>query len=344
MVEVPVEREREVVREEVALPPPALLRRASWGAIFAGTVVALGIFALLGLLGLALGLGAIDPMDPTPFSGIGTGTIIWWIITSILALGIGGYVGGRLAGIPRSLTGMLHGLAIWSLVTLISLWLATSAIGKVVNMAASVVVTTAETAVGAVSAVGGAAGAALPDDPQLAEALRQQGLTREQIRQEAAEITQAAGLTQQDAQAAQQAIGETAADIVRTPGDAGQDLNQLIDRLFGGPGAVIGDAERQRLVEVLAQRAGVSPEEARQIAARWEQQAAAVGQQVEQTAQQARLQAGETSAEALDALSKAAWGAFIASLISLIAALAGSALGAPHGPLTDERERRREYS
>lgn len=344
MAEIPVDRDREVVHEETIVPPPALLRRVSWGAIFAGAIVALGIYALFGLAGLGLGFGAIDPQDPTPFSGIGIGTIVWWIVSSVVALGIGGFVGGRLAGIPRSLTGMLHGLAIWALVTLVSLWLATSAIGKVVNAASSVVVTTAETAASAVGTIGGAAigagGAVLPDDPQLAEALRQQGLTREQIRREAAEITQAAGLTQQDAQAARQAVGEAVTDVVRTPGDAGQDLNQLIERLFGGPDAVISDAERQRLVQEISTRAGVSPDEARRIAERWEQQAAAATNRVEQTAQQVRQEAGQVAGTALDALSSAAWGAFIASVIALIAALAGSAFGAPHHLMTGERLRR----
>ena len=337
--------DRDEVAEEIVAPPaPALLKRVSWGAILAGTVIALGIYALFGLLGLALGLGAIDPMGKSPFGGLGTGTIIWWIATSVVALAVAGFVGARLAGIPRSVTGMWHGLAIWALVTILSLWLATSAIGKVVNMASSVVVTTAETAVSAVGAAGGAAvdagGAALANDPRLREALRQEGLSREQIEREAAEITRSAGLTQQDAQAARQAIGRTAADIARTPGDAGQDINQLIDRLFGGPDAVISDAERQRLVQEISRRAGVTPQEAEQIAGRWQQQANAATAQVSRTAEQARVRAGEISAGALDVLSKAAWGAFIASIISLIAALIGSALGAPHDYLTRGSVRR----
>ncbi|HEV2080172.1 MAG TPA: hypothetical protein VGR19_09815 [Allosphingosinicella sp.] len=344
MVEIPAVRKHEVVDEDIAIPPPALLRRVSWGAILAGTVVAIGIYVLFGLLGLALGLGAIDPMDSSPLSGIGTGTIVWWVVTSIVALAVGGFTGGRLAGIPRGLSGMLHGLAIWALVAILSLWLATSAIGKIVNMAASVVVTAAQTAVSAASTIGGVAvdagGAAMPDDAQLREALRQQGLTREQVRREAAEITRAAGLTQQDAQAAQNALGKAARDIVTTPGDAGEDINQLIDRLFGGPGAVISDQERQRLVQEISSRAGISPQQAEQIANRWQQQASTATNEVTRTAEQARQRAGEISASALDGLSKAAWGAFIASLISLIAALVGSALGAPHDALSRGRMHR----
>lgn len=340
MAEIPVERRHDAV-DDIAIPPPALLRRVSWGAILAGTVVSIGIYALFGLLGLALGLGAIDPMDPRPFSGIGTGTIVWWAVTSIVALAVGGFVGGRLAGIPRGVTGMLHGLSIWALVTILSLWLATSAIGKIVNMAASVVVATAQTAVSAASTIGGVAvdagGAAMPDDAQLKEALRRQGLTREQVRREAAEITRAAGLTQQDAQAAQKAIGNAARDIATTPGDAGQDVNQLIERLFGGPGAVISDQERQRLVQEISSRAGISPRQAEQIANRWQQQASTAANEVTRTAEQARQRAGEISAGALDGLSQVAWGAFIASLISLIAALVGSALGAPHDALARGR-------
>lgn len=319
--------------QTIVTPPPALLKRVSWGAIFAGALAAIALSALLGLMGIGMGLAAIDPMDPTPFSGIGTGTIIWWAITNILALGVGGFVAARLAGIPRSFTGMLHGLTVWSITLLISLWLATSAIGVVIGAASSVVQTTARTTASVVGTVAGAAvnvgGAALPDNPELAAALSEQGLTRDAIRREAQQILDAAGIGRSEAREAQQAVEKTARDIVRTPGDAGQDINQLIDRLFGGPDAVISDAERQRLVSEIAQRAGVTPQEAERIAGRWETQARAATDRVASLGGDVRQGVGQAAEQGLDALSAAAWGAFIASLIGLAAALVGSALGAP---------------
>ncbi len=64
MAEIPVERHETHEwhdRDDVgALPPPALLRRVSWGAIFAGAVIAVALTALLGLLGLGIGLDSFE--------------------------------------------------------------------------------------------------------------------------------------------------------------------------------------------------------------------------------------------------------------------------------------------
>jgi hypothetical protein len=54
---------------------PAALRRISWGAVFAGVVVATAVQVLLTLLGVAIGLGTVNPMrEQNPFAGIGVGT------------------------------------------------------------------------------------------------------------------------------------------------------------------------------------------------------------------------------------------------------------------------------
>lgn len=114
---------------------PALLSRVSWGAIFAGAVIALGTMILLGMMGSAIGFGSIDPGTGNPFSGIGIGAAIWWIITSVVALGIGGFVAGRLSGIPDKSSSSAHGAAVWGVVTIFTLWFAASAVGSVFNTA-----------------------------------------------------------------------------------------------------------------------------------------------------------------------------------------------------------------
>ena len=313
--------------------PPSLLTRVSWGAIFAGTLVAVAVTAFLGLLGLGLGFAAIDPMDSAPFAGIGKATLIWWGVTNVVALLLGGFVAARLAGIPKGLTGALHGLAVWSLGLLLTLWLATTAVGAVLGAASSVVSTTARITASVAGTVGGAAvsagEAAMPGDAELQRALREQGLTREAVRREAQEISRAAGLDRSDARRAQDIVAQAGRDMVMTPGDAGDDLAQAVDRLFSGGNAPLSEAERRRLAEEIASRAGMTPEQAEQVAARWQAQADAAAERVSTTAEQAQIRARELSGKGLDALSQAAWATFIAALIGLLAALIGSILGAP---------------
>ncbi|MGB7394720.1 MAG: hypothetical protein WA913_10030 [Pricia sp.] len=110
------------------------ISRISWPAVFAGTITAIALMFLLNLLGLGVGLTSIDPMtESDPFSGIGTGTAIWWILSNLAALFTGGLVAARMSGYPSNLDGALHGFLTWSLYFIIGIFTLTSAIGGALN-------------------------------------------------------------------------------------------------------------------------------------------------------------------------------------------------------------------
>jgi len=309
---------------------PALLQRVSWGAIFAGAVTAVALTALLSLLGIGIGLGTLDIAQGDSVEGAPKATLAWWAAISILATGIGGFIAARLAGIPRSMTGAIHGLAVWAVTTLLTLWLATTAVGFALGAAANVVGTTARVASGAVTTVGGAAisaGGAIaptPSDSEVAAA-------RSQVQQEADRILHDAGVGQSSVEQAQEAIGTAAQNIATQPGSAQEEINRLINRLFQGPNAALSPQERDALVTAIANRAGMSREEADRVAARWETQASAAWANVERTGTNVANQAGETAVEVtdttVDVMSKVAWGMFLISLAGLVAAVVGAAIG-----------------
>lgn len=113
---------------------PKKISRISWGAILAGTLTTLALMFLLNILGLGIGLTAIDPMtDPEPFKGIGIGTAIWWILTNLAALFTGGLVAARMSGYTSNLDGALHGFLAWSLYLVIGVVTLTSAVGGALN-------------------------------------------------------------------------------------------------------------------------------------------------------------------------------------------------------------------
>ncbi|HYG99715.1 MAG TPA: hypothetical protein VD837_11335 [Terriglobales bacterium] len=115
---------------------PAALKRVSWGAIIAGVVAVLAIQILLSLLGIGIGAVAFDPTQDRP-SSFGIGAAIWWVISGLIALFVGGYIAGRLAGIPRRGDGMVHGFLTWSLATLVTFYLLTTTVGALVGGTAS---------------------------------------------------------------------------------------------------------------------------------------------------------------------------------------------------------------
>jgi hypothetical protein len=106
----------------------------SWGAIFAGAIVALATQLVLTLIGTAVGLATLNPATGQNPSGttLGIGAGVWLIISSLVSLFLGGYIAGRLAG---TFNGWLHGLATWAAVTMLTILLLTTAAGGLIGTA-----------------------------------------------------------------------------------------------------------------------------------------------------------------------------------------------------------------
>ena len=126
--------------EDVKAVPAGSVSRVSWGSVFAGTVVALIVQITLIMLGLSIGFATIDPASAQGgLGGLGIGTAIWWILSSIIALFAGGWVSGRLAGLQRIFDGALHGIVTWGLVMLLSIYFVTSAVGTIIGSGFSMI-------------------------------------------------------------------------------------------------------------------------------------------------------------------------------------------------------------
>jgi hypothetical protein len=105
--------------------------RLSWGAIFAGLVVAMVLQLVLALLGVGIGLAWWDQGDPLQTLGIGAG--IWAAVSTIIALFAGGATAGRLAGILTPGDGAIHGVLVWGLATITTIFFATSGVSMLVG-------------------------------------------------------------------------------------------------------------------------------------------------------------------------------------------------------------------
>ena len=131
--------------------------RLSWGAIFAGVVLAVAIQLVLGILGTGIGLSLVDPVEGTTpgAAGFGIGAGIYWLITTVIALGAGGYAAARVAGVHDRFDGLVHGLVVWGVTLILTLYLLTSAVGGIIGGAFRTVGSVA-------SAAGTGIGAAAP--------------------------------------------------------------------------------------------------------------------------------------------------------------------------------------
>jgi hypothetical protein len=119
----------------------------SWAAIFAGAAAAAALSLVLLILGVGLGLSSVSPWAYEGVSAetFGWSSIAWLTFTAIAASGLGGYLAGRLRSRWSNLHGdetyfrdTAHGFLSWSVATLLTAGLLTTAIGGVLGAGAKV--------------------------------------------------------------------------------------------------------------------------------------------------------------------------------------------------------------
>ena len=105
--------------------------RISWGAIFGGVVMAVVTQFMLSLLGAGVGLMAANPGASA--SGFGIGAAVWFSISVLVSMYVGGWFAARLAAVPTVGEGVVHGILTWGVSTILSLYILTSALGGILG-------------------------------------------------------------------------------------------------------------------------------------------------------------------------------------------------------------------
>jgi hypothetical protein len=250
---------------------PADLNRLSWGAVLAGALLALIIQLSLNLLGIAIGATTIHPEthDSASPQTLATGAAFWVGLSTLISLFVGGWVAARFAGIPNQIDGVLHGVVVWSLVMLISLFFLGTTLGRIIsgvtsllgeglgmmgraaqgvvqgvgNVAQSVAQGVSNVAQGvgtaaqdAAQTVGDKVQDSLHTSPEAAEAMRRIDTTRDTIMGEVRRVLKEAGLSPEQLQNQAAGVGQdvraAVEQVARNPASADDALNQVLDRLF----------------------------------------------------------------------------------------------------------------
>ncbi|UIJ72780.1 hypothetical protein [Aurantimonas sp. HBX-1] len=293
-------------RDRVAGIASGSVRRISWGAIAAGTLLALAIQFMLGLLGLGIGLSSIDPVGrgDVDASALASAGGLWTVAVVLIGLFVGAFAAGRLAGQPEKTDAMLHGAVTWAASTLLVIYLLTSS--------ASVVLGGAFGAIG--NSIQGLAQAAQAMAPGTVDGLA--GPLR----------GEAEAMLRQSRQASPAAVPEAegeapAAEAPRQPSSA-EDIAAAIGTIVAGVDEAATAEERQAAVDAIAREAGIPEAEARQRLQRFQQR---YDEAVRAARQAADVAAG--------AVSTASFGAFIALLLGLVVGAIGGLAGRPSRPL-----------
>jgi hypothetical protein len=161
--------------------------RVSWGALFAGFMVGVGVLFLLLSLGAAVGLTSVDARDLSSWKNMGIGVGIWGGISAIIASFFSAWVTGRMSTAPDRTSGMLHGAALWGLTWFVGLWMGAAALTGAARAAGSAAQTAAQAGgEAAAQQPGQAESAAQQAQQQAQQALGQAEANAGQIAQSAA--------------------------------------------------------------------------------------------------------------------------------------------------------------
>ncbi len=282
--------------------------RSSWGAILAGTICGVAIYLALGLIGLAAGIGVVDPAEEAqPLAGVPYGVGVWWAVSALAAFFAGGLIAGRLAGFPTRTSGALHGLTVGSLTLLFVTYIATTTVGSAVSGAAgaasqlfagsgrqevlvNVAVPNVQRATGSQGSgntqgqsgqrntgnrpslqeanAGNSQAGGSPSRHNYDNAIRLQDLAIRQIRLEAIDMLGNL-FSQRERERLQQEASATYKDLLRTPGDADRDIKQLFEFLLSNDG-VLGPEDRREAKRLLTERLGIQPSDADLVLSRWQ--------------------------------------------------------------------------
>lgn len=222
----------------------AIVSPLGWSAILAGATVALGVWLVLHVLGIGIGLTAVDPEDAGTLRGVGIGTGVWSAIAPILALFVGGLVAGRMAPTINTANAAIHGAVVWALTALVSMILVSMAVSSAVKGAAAA-------GRGAIEAVAGAQ-------------LEDLGLSRADLVAPINERLEAEGLPPVSARSLEAA----ARDAIRSAVREGKiDREQLVQSLTRNMALTRPEAERvatlvEQRVAQARERAGEAGEQA----------------------------------------------------------------------------------
>ncbi len=115
---------------------PAVLRgieglRVSWGGVWGGVLVAMGLFLLLTALGIAIGRTFEATGGATEMMGLVAGL---WAAGSLLAsLFVGGIVSTRVGGVTDGTTGFFEGALVWVVSVLLMFFFAVTGISTIAS-------------------------------------------------------------------------------------------------------------------------------------------------------------------------------------------------------------------
>ena len=269
----------------------------SWGSIFAGMFVTIVLQIMLTLLGIAIGIASIQPLQgQASAQNMALGSGIWLLVTGLISIWVGAWVAGRLSGGPLLADGMLHGIVTWCVSMVAMFYLLATAVGAVLGGTGALVggamsqSSGGETGQNPVSAIGDEIKAMFP---------------------QAGKLLPPTGRTENE-----QTPGQITKFASEDP-----ELADALTRLEKNGGVSKSAQDRDQVINLLTTKHNLNQEDASNLLNQWDH-----------AFQQAQAKAGQVASKAAEGLSQGALWGFIALVLGLLAAAWGGWAGAASLP------------
>lgn len=221
-------RQNDVARTSATAERPAAIVRApstagmqvSWGGVWGGVLSAIGIMLLLGALGVAVGITAVDP-QATDGATMGMAAGIWVGVSMLIALFVGGMVSTRAGATYDGATAFWEGGLVWIVSLLLMAYLATSGVTSLAGGAMNLM------------------GSMMQSNPQVQSAAQDPGSAVDRLKSKLSDATQGGG----------QSMSQKAADAKPTASKAAwMTFGGLVVSLLASIlGAMAGRRKRMRI-------------------------------------------------------------------------------------------------
>lgn len=311
----------------------------SWAAILAGAAGAASLSLILLVLGTGLGLSSVSPWAQSGVAAatFGVSTILWITLTQIAASGMGGYLAGRLrvkwVGLHSDETyfrDTAHGFMAWSVATLVTAAMLTSAIGSILGtgIQAGAAVAGGAATTAAVAGVGVAAAGQTAQTDSSPSYLVDSLFRKSMAVTDSAAVTAPGTAMTPGAEATGTATTASTASATSSATSASTSTAEVA-RIFANSlstGAALPADDVKYLGQVVSQRAGISQQEAEK--------------RVTETYAKAQAKIAEAKVKAIEAADTArkasAYGAlwlFVSLLLGAFAASYAATFGGRHRDL-----------
>jgi hypothetical protein len=111
-----------------------------WGPIWGGVIVTLATLIILSVLGMAIGLTALEPGT----MAMEAGGIAWGVAMAVIAFLVGGYTAGRTSAVAGPMAGMFNGVMVWALAVVLALLFMSLGAGAAMGIIGAFGITVAE--------------------------------------------------------------------------------------------------------------------------------------------------------------------------------------------------------